>query len=196
MVAGNDNAVEEELMAEHQRYEEWSILEAWCPVAGYEGLYEVSNHGTIRRVGKAARHGAGRGGGARIGRVLTPHVARGGYFAIQLWRDGRPETRLVHRIVATSFLGPLPDGKEVNHRDGDKRNNRPPNLEYVTRSENNAHAYRIGLRLPTVQQMVAVRRKVRMQIMCGCDCGIRIETPDRKGRARRYISGHNMRRTK
>lgn len=39
-------------------------VEKWAPVAGFEGLYEVSNFGKVRRIGKAARHGNGHGGGA------------------------------------------------------------------------------------------------------------------------------------
>lgn len=56
--------------------------------------------------------------------------------------------RSVHALVAEAFIGPRPSGLEVNHKDGDKRNNRPENLEYVTRSENMRHCFRIGLGNP------------------------------------------------
>ena len=49
-------------------------------------------------------------------------------------------------LLAESFLGPRPPGMEPNHRDGDKANNRPGNLEWVTRSRNIEHAWEIGLR--------------------------------------------------
>jgi hypothetical protein len=52
--------------------------------------------------------------------------------------------RYIHRIVAELFIGPCPPGMEVNHRDGDKQNNRAENLEYVTRKQNMAHAKDIG----------------------------------------------------
>ena len=52
--------------------------------------------------------------------------------------------RYIHRIVAELFIGPCPPGMEVNHRDGDKQNNRVENLEYVTRNQNVAHAKSIG----------------------------------------------------
>jgi hypothetical protein len=120
-------------------------METWRPAAGFEGIYDVSNHGRVRRVGRAARNGNGRGGGARIGHVLKLRTTPGGYLRAQLWRDGKPCPRLVHTLVATTFIGPCPAGLDVNHIDGVKTNNQPSNLEYVTRSDNNLHAWRTGL---------------------------------------------------
>lgn len=134
-----------ETQSQAQGYEGFAVLEEWRSVPGFERSYEVSNLGQVRRSGKAVRHGAGRGGGARLGRLLTFRVVPGGYLLAQLWQDGKGCGRLVHRLVAAAFIGPLPDGHEVNHIDGDKKNNTASNLEYVTRSENNRHAYRLGL---------------------------------------------------
>lgn len=120
----------------------------WRPIPDYEAQYEVSPAGDIRRCGRAARTGKGQGGGATIGRILKPSPVPGGYRKVQLWRNGSYQSLLVHRIVAAAFLGPRPEGHEVNHKDGDKTNNRVGNLEYMTRSENNRHAYRTGLRTP------------------------------------------------
>ena len=174
----------------------WMVVEEWRPAVGFEATYAVRSHGRVRRIGQAARHGAGRGGGARIGRVLRPGRLPGGYLRYQLWQDGRYFPRLAHRLVAAAFLGPCPAGHEVNHRDGQKQHNHVANLEYVTRSQNNRHAYRIGLRPATVEQMVAARRKPRTMVACACGCGAQIETPDNHGRPRRYVSGHNGRATR
>lgn len=125
--------------------ESWAIAEEWRSVPRYEGIYEVSNMGRIRRIGKAAKTGKGQGGGARIGRILQQQRGPDGYFRSQLWMNGKYKNFLVHRLVALAFLGPAPNGREVNHKSGDKSNNRPINLEYVTRSENNLHAFRLGL---------------------------------------------------
>jgi hypothetical protein len=125
-------------------------FEAWAPVSGYEGLYEVSDLGRVRRIGKAARTGKGHGGGARIGRCLKPQKHKGGYLHVELWKDGNKQQFLLHVLVALTFLGPPPAGTEVNHDDGDKTNCARLNLEYLTRSENMKHAYRTGLRMPQI----------------------------------------------
>lgn len=44
-----------------------------------------------------------------------------------------------------AFVGPVPDGMQVNHKDGNPKNNHVQNLEYVTRSENMVHAFTSGL---------------------------------------------------
>ena len=126
-------------------------LEAWGPAKDFEGIYEVSDCGRVRRVAPSARQGAGRGGGARIGRVLAQQVGKKDHYRrVTLWKLGRCHCRLVHVMVAHAFIGPCPDGKEVNHADGNKANNRATNLEYMTHAENCAHAYATGLRSPAV----------------------------------------------
>lgn len=126
-----------------------AAFETWRPVYGFDDLYEVSDRGHVRRVGRAHRIGAGRGGGARIGREIAPQKHQGGYLAVQMWRHGKMHRQLLHRVVAAAFLGPCPEGKEVNHRDGVKANNQLSNLEYVSRSENMVHAYAKRLRHPS-----------------------------------------------
>ena len=105
--------------------------EHWCPAIGYEGIYEVSDLGRVRRTGKAR--------GARIGRILALTAHPEGYSQVQLRRNGRYDLWLVHRLVARTFLGSA-DGREVNHRNGEKRDNRRSNLEYLTPLENVRHA--------------------------------------------------------
>lgn len=148
----------------------------WAAVAGYEGLYEVSDLGQVRRIGRAARNGRGHGGGARIGRILRPLPHRGGYRAVQLWKDGSMRRFLLHVIVARAFLGVPPEGTEVNHIDGVKPHNAANNLEYVTRTGNMEHAYRTGLRASGEQhpwsklsaEQVAEIRKIHATGEMGC----------------------------
>lgn len=85
-----------------------------------------------------------------LGRVMGPRglrkmrQQRGGYLSFNVW-DGKYMTLFPHRLAAAAFLGPKPDGFQVNHKNGDKSDNRVENLEYVTPSQNVRHAHRLGL---------------------------------------------------
>lgn len=114
-----------------------SLQEEWRAVIGFEGFYEVSNLGRIKSFHK--RNGTTRK------RILEPYQT-GKYFGVDLCRENKIARYKIHRLVAIHFIGPIPDGKEVNHLDGDKENNAISNLEYVTRLENVRHALRLGLR--------------------------------------------------
>lgn len=110
------------------------MIEIWKPVVGLENIYSVSNVGRIKRTGKAR--------GARVGHFIRPQIGGtdGKYHKVILGRNhGRD---YVHRIVAKAFHGPPPTTKhEVNHINGNTKDNRVDNLEWVTRSENNYHSY-------------------------------------------------------
>lgn len=105
-------------------------MSRWVPVYGYEGIYEVSSRGDIRRVG-ASR-------GARIGRVLRQKLAkRGGYPIVTLSDAGLVKTWPVHQIVCLSFHGDRPTpAHEVAHKDGVPTNVSETNLRWATRKEN------------------------------------------------------------
>ena len=64
---------------------------------------------------------------------------------IQRFKNTRQKVG-IHRLVALAFIGPCPEGKQVHHRDGNKRNPIARNLEYVSASENIKHAWATGLR--------------------------------------------------
>ncbi len=109
--------------------------EKWREIEGTLGVYEVSDWGRVRRV-KHVPH-------ARPPGILKPKVPSHGYPAVTL-AGGRQE--LVHSLVAAAFLGPRPDGNYVDHIDGDKKNPKLVNLEYVSPGENAKRAYAIGLK--------------------------------------------------
>jgi hypothetical protein len=72
-------------------------------------------------------------------------IGRGRLY-LRLWKDGvRQRPVSVHSLIAAYFIGPRPEGMEVNHRDGDTYNNAVENLEYVTPAQNQAHARELGL---------------------------------------------------
>jgi hypothetical protein len=107
--------------------------ENWKPVVGFEGHYEVSDHGRVRR--------ACAGKGTRIGRVLKTPPDTDGYPRVRLSRNGIQLDINVHILVAAAFIGPCPEGKEVNHKNLNRANNRAGNLEYSTHQENIQHSY-------------------------------------------------------
>lgn len=82
---------------------------------------------------------------SRFGRIIKPQASSAGYLRVELFTAGSGRKHLVHRLVAKAFVA-NPDGKpHVNHVDGNKANNNAVNLEWVTQSENQIHAYRLGL---------------------------------------------------
>jgi len=109
-------------------------MEAWKDVVGYEGVYKVSSCGRVMRVAQ--------GQGAHPGRVLKPQRHARGYLHLALSRDGKSTNVSIHRLVAEAFLGRAPSSEhQVNHKNGNKADNRVENLDWVTCSENHRHAY-------------------------------------------------------
>ena len=84
---------------------------------------------------------------SRFGRVIAQQFHGLGYARVELHQNNSARKYLVHRLLAESFI-PNPENKpQVNHIDGNKRNNSLDNLEWVTQSENQLHAYRTGLQV-------------------------------------------------
>ena len=107
-------------------------MEKWRDIPGYEGFYQVSDLGNIRSI---------RFNKIRNMKSWDSH----GYRAVELCMNNNRYTVGVHRLVALTFI-PNPENKpEVNHKDRNKSNNNVENLEWVTQSENVAHAYRHGV---------------------------------------------------
>ena len=102
-------------------------------VPDYEGWYEISDQGRVRRT-----HA---GSGTRVGRLLQPAVAPNGYQVVCLSRDGNQRVHYVHHLVAVAFLGGTAvPGMNIHHRDADRLNNWAVNLEWITAAENTREA--------------------------------------------------------
>jgi len=109
------------------RYKELIFIEeVWKPVNGLEDKYEISNYGNVRN---------------KYGHIFTPKKANNGYLrsSVGMKRD------YTHRLVAEHFVDNPHGLPEVNHIDGNKKNNFYQNLEWVTRKQNCEHAARTGL---------------------------------------------------
>ncbi len=91
------------------------MIEIWKPIKGYEGIYEISNYGNCRRVGK---------------RNIKPKIEKNGYVRYHLSKNNKPITILAHRAVAMAFIDNPNGYNTVNHIDENKSNNRMDNLEW------------------------------------------------------------------
>lgn len=128
--------------------------EVWKDVAGFEGLYQVSNMGRVRSVDRYVPH---KRFGQKFckGHMMATHVTNSGYLSVNLCRGNKYTSYDVHRLVAIAFLGVhAVDGLEVNHIDEDKRNNKVDNLEWVTKSQNNRHGTKAERQAEKVRKVV------------------------------------------
>jgi len=104
------------------------------PILGYENLYSISKNGEVL---------------SNNGKKLKTEITKFGYCRCALYSNGNTKRFAIHRLVAMAFI-PNPENKpQVNHKDGNKKNNCVENLEWVTASENIFHAFKNGLRKPT-----------------------------------------------
>lgn len=109
--------------------------EIWKPIPGLAD-YEASSLGRIRSYKRST-----------IPRIVKTAEQNNGYLKVPLQKDFKNrKTFLVHRLVALAFIGPRPEGFTIDHRDGNKLNNKPDNLEYVSQSENLKRAFKLGAR--------------------------------------------------
>jgi hypothetical protein len=128
--------------------------EVWKPIEGTYGKYEVSNLGRV--MSKMQRNP----------RIMPQTIQRSGYHYVMLHVNNKPTCRRVHRLVAQAFLPNPNNMKEVNHKDGNKDNNRADNLEWCTRSHNVKHSFDMGLKQPhrwtaEERQQIGERTKAR-----------------------------------
>ena len=121
--------------------------------------YEISSLGYVRNI--------------KTGTILAPVITNCGYYRVGLYyRDSTGEVRhkhmSVHRLVAVAFI-PNPDNlPEVNHRDGIKSHNYIDNLEWVTSSENDYHAYATGLKCKKYGDTSHLHKYTRDRVELAC----------------------------
>lgn len=117
------------------------IDEIWKKIRDYPN-YSVSDRGNVRN--------------DKTGRILKPLEVGWGYVVVELWNEYGVRSKKIHRLVADAFVD-NPEGKpQVNHIDGNKKNNCKENLEWVTASENMKHAYDYGIRMPHQERPIRI----------------------------------------
>ncbi len=109
------------------------LKEIWKGVHGWEGIYQISNHGRLKSFK----------GDPFSGRVLSNTNKTGDYLRCVLCFQERTTSISLHRLVAIHFIENPSDKPTVNHKDLNKQNNYFENLEWATYKENNEHAAKI-----------------------------------------------------
>lgn len=119
-------------------------VEEWKDIKGYEGYYQISNLGRVRSLDRETtqKHYSGvTSHYFRKGNIKKIQVQKNGYEIIALNKNGKITRKLIHRLVAESFIDNPKDYSYVNHKDNNLRNNQVDNLEWCTQSYNIKYAY-------------------------------------------------------
>ncbi|KRM03494.1 HNH endonuclease [Lentilactobacillus farraginis DSM 18382 = JCM 14108] len=118
------------------------VLTEWKDIPGYENIYQASTDGQIRTApGKITQNAKFKQRHWKI-RVLKQKVDKDGYRRVSLWKNAKEKDRLVHRLVAETFIPKIGGKNLINHIDGNPSNNDVSNLEWCNYSENLIHAYK------------------------------------------------------
>jgi hypothetical protein len=114
-----------------------SITNAAAPIPGYEGSYSVTKNGVVYSLPRKTSK--------KLNLMNPVDNMKAGYLRVVLCKEGNSKLWYIHRLVALAYI-PNPENKKmVNHKNGNKRDNRAENLEWVTRAENHIHAFENGL---------------------------------------------------
>ena len=143
-------------------------MEQWKNVVGFEGIYEVSNHGNIRSV--------------KTNQIKKPTInKKDNRPFLNLWKNNKQKIMRPHRIVLEAFVGQCPEGMECCHNDGNSFNNHVSNLRWDTHTSNihdrikhgtSNRGERCGTAKLTLEQVNAIRQDTRLQRLIAADYGI------------------------
>lgn len=121
------------------------MAEIFRDISGYEGLYQVSNFGNVKRLEYQRYNKMTKTYSKYKEHNLKLLLNNNGYKIVNLCKNGITKLTLVHRLVAQAFIKNTNNYNCINHIDGNKTNNNIENLEWCTYKENIQHAYRTGL---------------------------------------------------
>ena len=118
-------------------------MEIWKDIKGYEGLYQISNLGNVKKLETVT---VTKSGYKQVYKEkIMALVVRKGYYTIWLRKDGVRKSHAVHRLVYEAFVGDIPNDMVVDHIDCNKLNNNVNNLDCVSQQENVVRAIQNGL---------------------------------------------------
>lgn len=119
-------------------------MDKWVDIQGFEGIYMVNDKGEIKSLERIIPLNRFGGTTRRIKeRKILPVISSSGYFMVGLHKNGNTVMSLVHQLVARAFLENISNKPCVNHKNGDKLDNRIENLEWCSYSENIRHAFSV-----------------------------------------------------
>ena len=112
--------------------------ELWYDIIGYEGHYQISNHGRVKSLSRIVNR-LNSDGMFVSEKIRKQSISKRGYYVVDLLLNDVRKTKTVHRLIAIQFI-PNPDNKpHVNHIDGNPLNNAIDNLEWTNNRENTSH---------------------------------------------------------
>lgn len=131
----------------------------WKPIPGYEGYYEVSNTGLIRSSpARIVKNNGWFGDRVTKEKAIKPVVGKDGRERVVLCKNGTKKGDLLSRLVAITWVGGYKRGLTVNHINGNRRDNRIENLEWITREDNIRHGFNTGLYKSKLKAVVLTLR--------------------------------------
>jgi NUMOD4 motif/HNH endonuclease len=143
-------------------------MEQWKNVIGFEGLYEVSNHGNVRSI--------------KTNKIKNPTInKKDNRPFLNLWKENKQKIMRPHKMVLEAFVGKCPEGMECCHNDGNSFNNHIDNLRWDTHKSNihdrikhgtSNRGERCGTSKLTLEQVRAIRKDDRLQRLIASDYGI------------------------
>lgn len=136
-------------------------MEEWKDIAGFEGLYQVSNIGNVRSLNYNNIQGHVH--------EIQKCKDRGKYHIVVLYKNGKGYNRKVHRMVLEAFVGPCPEGMVTCHNNGIRTDNRVENLRWDTQAANLLDKIKHGkhqngeqnpIAIFTDEQVLEIRRRI------------------------------------
>lgn len=139
--------------------------EIWKDIINYEGIYQVSNLGRVKRLIFKNNHCVMPK--EKILKPLKHGKTDNEYLMVSLSKNSKEKQYYIHRLVAEAFIPKVKNKNQINHKNGIKNDNRIENIEWCNNSENQRHALKMGLKIPAKGLKCGNVRAVRQYTKSG-----------------------------